>query len=189
MAPKSRYLKSVNHKIVTWNTNRPRRLYFTIFFNLPFLYLPIFSLNCICCHLFSADNISVFTYNFIHMMMAYRIAPAPIDAWWRSCNISYSFGTFAEMLGCLPNLSGFKIADRYLLWPVPKLKIDRSRRNASTRSYLVERYQHYAIAFFVKQLYYSFFSMNKCDHKLHNNKHSINYRHIWVWLLWVWYTI
>jgi hypothetical protein len=67
MAPKSRYLKSVNHKIVTWNTNRPRRLYFTIFFNLLFLYFSIFSLNCICCHLFSADNISVFTYNFIHI--------------------------------------------------------------------------------------------------------------------------
>jgi hypothetical protein len=32
------------------------------------------------------------------------IAPAPIDAWWRSCTISYSFGTFAEMLGRLPNL-------------------------------------------------------------------------------------
>ena len=28
MAPKSRYLKSVNHKIIMWNTNRPRRLYF-----------------------------------------------------------------------------------------------------------------------------------------------------------------
>jgi hypothetical protein len=67
MVPKSSYLKSVNHKIVTWNTNRPRRLYFTIFFNLLFLYFPIFSLNCICCHLFSADNISVFTYNFIHI--------------------------------------------------------------------------------------------------------------------------
>ena len=67
MAPKSRYLKSVNHKIVTWNTNRPRILYFTIFFNLLFLYFPIFSLNCICCHLFSADNISIFTYNFIHI--------------------------------------------------------------------------------------------------------------------------
>jgi hypothetical protein len=26
---------------------------------------------------------------------------------------------------------------------------------------LVERYQHYTIAFFVQQLYYSFFSMNK----------------------------
>ena len=53
----------------------------------------------------------------------------------------------------LPNLSGFKIADRYLLWPVPKLKIDLSRRNASTqgrKTDLVERYQHYAIAFFVK---------------------------------------
>ena len=61
-------LKSVNHKIVTWNTNRPRRLYFTIFFNLYFLYFPIFSFNCICCHLFSADNISVFTYNFIHVI-------------------------------------------------------------------------------------------------------------------------
>jgi hypothetical protein len=60
IAPKSHYLKS-------WNTNRPRRLYFTIFFNLLFLYFPIFSLNCICCHLFSADNISVFTYNFIHI--------------------------------------------------------------------------------------------------------------------------
>ena len=56
MAPKSRYLKSVNHKIVTWNTNRPRRLYFTIFFNLLFPYFPIFSLNCVCCHLFSAEN-------------------------------------------------------------------------------------------------------------------------------------
>jgi hypothetical protein len=75
----------------------------------------------------------------------------------------------------LPNLSGFKIADRYLLWPVPKLKIDLSRRNASTqgrKTDLVERCQHYAIAFFVQQLYYSFFSMNKGDHKLHNNKHS-----------------
>ena len=67
MVPKSRYLKSVNHKIVTWNTNRSRRLYFTIFFNLLFLYFPIFPLNYICCHLFSADNISVFTYNFIHL--------------------------------------------------------------------------------------------------------------------------
>ena len=66
MVPKSRYLKSVNHKIVTWNTNRPRRLYVTISFNLLFLYIPIFSLNCVCCHLFSADNISVFMYNFIH---------------------------------------------------------------------------------------------------------------------------
>jgi hypothetical protein len=68
------------------------------------------------------------------------------------------------MLGRLPNLSGFKIADRYLLWPVPKLKIDLSRRNASTqgrKTDLVERYQHYAIAFFVQQLYYSFFSMKK----------------------------
>jgi hypothetical protein len=79
------------------------------------------------------------------------------------------------MLGRLPNLAGFKIADRCLLWPVPKLKIDLSRRNASTqgcKTNLVERYQHYVIAFFVKQLYYSFFSMNKGDHKLHNNKHS-----------------
>jgi len=65
MVPKSRYLKSVNHKIVTWNTNRPRRLYFTIFFNLLFPYFPIFSLNCVCCHLFSAYNFSVFMYNFI----------------------------------------------------------------------------------------------------------------------------
>jgi hypothetical protein len=107
------------------------------------------------------------------------VAEWPMDcthtAWWRSCTISYSFGTFAEMLGRLPNLSGFKITDLYLLWPVPKLKIEPSRRNASTqggKTDLVERYQHYAIAFFVKQLYYSFFSMNKGDHKLHNNKQS-----------------
>ena len=40
---------------------------------------------------------------------------------------------------------------------------------------LVERYQHYATAFFVKQLYYSFFSMNKGDHNLHNNKHSTSW--------------
>jgi hypothetical protein len=66
MAPKSHYLKSVNHKIVMWNTNRPRRLYFTIFFNLLFPHFPIFSLNCICCYLFSAENFSVFMYNFIH---------------------------------------------------------------------------------------------------------------------------
>ena len=66
MASKSRYLRLVNHKIVTWNTNRPKRLYFTIFFNLIFPYFPIFSLNCVCCHLFSADNFSVFMYNFIH---------------------------------------------------------------------------------------------------------------------------
>ena len=67
MAPKSRYLKSVNHKIVRWNTNRPRRLYVSICFDLLFLYFPIFSLNCVCCHLYSADNISVFMYNFIHV--------------------------------------------------------------------------------------------------------------------------
>ena len=87
-------------------------------------------------------------------MVQYQwIAPALIDAWWRSCTISYSFETFAEMLGRLPNLSGFKIADLYLLWPVPKLKIDLSRPNASTHGHktdLVERYQHYAIAFFAK---------------------------------------
>ena len=59
--------------------------------------------------------------------------PAPITAWWRSCTISYSFGTFAEMLRRLPNLSGFKMADRYMLWPVPNLKIELSRRNASTQ--------------------------------------------------------
>jgi hypothetical protein len=49
MVPRSRYLKSVNHKMVTWNTNRPRELYFTILFNLLFPYFPIFSLNCVCC--------------------------------------------------------------------------------------------------------------------------------------------
>jgi hypothetical protein len=50
------------------------------------------------------------------------------------------------MLGRHPNLSGFKIADLYLLWPVPKLKIDLSQPNASTqgrKTDLVERYQHY----------------------------------------------
>ena len=66
MAIKSRYLKSVYHKIVTWNTDRTRRLYFIIFFNLLFPYFPIFSWNCVCCHLLSADNFSVFMYNFIH---------------------------------------------------------------------------------------------------------------------------
>ena len=74
----------------------------------------------------------------------------------------------ARVLSVIRSESGFKIADRYLLWPLPKLKIDPSRRNASTQSRktdLVERYQHYTIAFFVKQLYYSFFSMNKGDHK------------------------
>ena len=88
------------------------------------------------------------------------------------------------MLGRLPNLSGFKIADLYLLWPVPKLKIDLSRPNASTqgrKTDLVERYQHYAIAFFEKQLYYSFFSMNKGDHKLHTcvttNNQQAEYLH------------
>jgi hypothetical protein len=68
------------------------------------------------------------------------------------------------MLGRLPNLLGFKITDRYLLWPVTKVKIDLSRRNASTQGRkieLVERYQHYAIAFFVQRLYYSCFSMHK----------------------------
>ena len=43
-----------------------KRLYFTIFLNLIFPNFPIFSLNCVCCHLFSADNFSVFMYNFIH---------------------------------------------------------------------------------------------------------------------------
>ena len=79
------------------------------------------------------------------------------------------------MLGRLPNLSGFKIADRYMLWPEPKLKIELNRRNASTpgrKTDLVERYQHYYIAFCVRQFYYSFFRMNKGDHKLHSNKHS-----------------
>jgi hypothetical protein len=66
MASKPRYLKPVNNKIVTWNTNGLRRLYFTIFFSLLFSYFPIFSLNCVCCHLFTADNSSVFMYNFIH---------------------------------------------------------------------------------------------------------------------------
>ena len=66
MAPKSRYLKSVNHKIVMWNTNRPMRLHFTIFLNLLFPYFPIFSLDCVCYHLFSAENFPVFMYNFIH---------------------------------------------------------------------------------------------------------------------------
>jgi hypothetical protein len=44
----------------------------------------------------------------------------------------------------------FLNADRYLLWPVTKVNIDLSRRNASTqgrKTDLVERYQHYAIAF------------------------------------------
>ena len=74
----------------------------------------------------------------------------------------------ARVLSVIRSESGFKTADRYLLWPVLKLKIDPSRRNASTQSRktdLVEIYQHYGIAFFVKQLYYSFFSMNKGDHK------------------------
>ena len=56
------YLNSVNHKIVTWNTNKPIASLgdcnFTIFFNL------LFPLNCVCCHLFSADNFSVCMYNF-----------------------------------------------------------------------------------------------------------------------------
>jgi hypothetical protein len=50
------------------------------------------------------------------------------------------------MLGPLPDLLGFKMADRYMLWLVPKLKIELSRRNASTqgrKTDLVERYQHY----------------------------------------------
>ena len=32
MAPKSRELESVNYKIDTWNTNRPRKLYFNRLF-------------------------------------------------------------------------------------------------------------------------------------------------------------
>ena len=67
MAPKSRYLKSVNHKVVMWNTNRPKRLYFTIFFYLLFPYCPIFSLNCVCWHMFSAENFSVFMYICIQL--------------------------------------------------------------------------------------------------------------------------
>jgi hypothetical protein len=31
-----------------------------------FSYFPIFSLNCVCWHLFTADTSSVFMYNFIH---------------------------------------------------------------------------------------------------------------------------
>ena len=67
MAPKSRYLKSVNHKVVMWNTNRPRRLYFTIFLNLLFPYFPIFSLNCVCCHMFSVENFSVFMHPQLYL--------------------------------------------------------------------------------------------------------------------------
>ena len=51
MAHKSRYLNPANQKIVMWNTNRPRRLYFTIFFNFffhifPFFQLIVFSITC-----------------------------------------------------------------------------------------------------------------------------------------------
>ena len=57
------------------------------------------------------------------------------------------------------------------------LSVIRSEPLRKCSDVLVERYQHYAIAFFVKQLYYSFFSMNKGDHKLHNNKHSTSWTH------------
>ena len=67
MAPKSRYLESVNHKVVMWNTNRPKRWYFTIFFHLLFLYFQIFSLNCVCCHMFSVENFSVFMYPQLYL--------------------------------------------------------------------------------------------------------------------------
>ena len=48
----------------------------------------------------------------------------------------------------VPSIYGYD-----LLWTVPRLKIDLSRGNASTqgrKTDLVERYQHYAIAFFAK---------------------------------------
>ena len=75
------------------------------------------------------DQLTVRTTNGTILVLVFQycgrqsqwIAPAPIDAWWCLCTISYSFGTFAEMLGRLPNLSGFKITDHYLLWPVPDL--------------------------------------------------------------------
>jgi hypothetical protein len=67
MAPKSRCLKSFNHNVVMWNTNRSRRLYFKIFFNSPFLCFPILSLNCVCCHMFSAENFSVFMYPQLYL--------------------------------------------------------------------------------------------------------------------------
>jgi hypothetical protein len=56
MAPKSCYIKSVNHKVDMWNTNRPRRLYFTIFFNLHFPYFPTFFIKlCLLSHVFSGE--------------------------------------------------------------------------------------------------------------------------------------
>jgi hypothetical protein len=73
MVHKSRYLKSVNHKIVMWNTNRPMQgdcilQYFLICF---FHISPFFLLNCVCHHLFSAENFSVFMY--ILSISMYRI--------------------------------------------------------------------------------------------------------------------
>jgi hypothetical protein len=59
-----------------YNTIRQRKWYcfrFEISLNLLFLYFAIFSLNCICGHLFSADNISVFTYNFIHVQFHFTV--------------------------------------------------------------------------------------------------------------------
>ena len=61
-----------------WNTNRPKRLYFTIFFNLIFPYFPIFSLNCVCCHLFPAKDL----YSRKDMNLA-RFNIDCIDVAWR----------------------------------------------------------------------------------------------------------
>lgn len=80
-------------------------------------------------------------------------------------------------------------SDRYVMWLVPKLKIELSRRNASTQGHktnLVERYTHYSVAFFERQLYYSFFCMNKGDHKfsyianIQQAQHLQNVHRIWL---------
>jgi hypothetical protein len=75
---RARYLKSVNHKVVMWKTNRPRRLYFTIFFNLLFPYFPIFLIKLcflVACFqrrisLFSCTTLSISMYRIDNMRQA-----------------------------------------------------------------------------------------------------------------------
>lgn len=53
-------------------------------------------------------------------------APATVNAWWRFCTTSYSFGTVSEIIRVLPTRTLIKMADDIRLWPVSKLKTVKS---------------------------------------------------------------
>ena len=64
---KSRYLKSVNHKIVIWNTNRPRRLYFTFAFSIiPHFFIKLCLPSFVFSRAFICFHVSDFVLNHIY---------------------------------------------------------------------------------------------------------------------------